>query len=577
MELLFPVIVGSFFGLLTPFLLIYLNHDTRIRHIRLIEAIRYTFGKQTHCPSGKKLKGIEATPSFTMVLSKYVADIGEFERFSADPGADDTTSVGRRHPPRPFSRAFLTVSSNYKLLLTSLPYCVLVSFFFFVVTLGHFHESKPGGIFETYVVGSPFTTLFTSNPTCSASATCTSMEALFSVISFSFLGAYIFSLAYLLRAVAMFDLDGRLFFQGFRQIITSVIGASVIWRLWTSNSFADSGVSIGVWSFIAFVIGFLPDGAVRYMFTAVSTVKPFKDLVKFFKLTDDRFVSITKSIPLDVIDGVDTFTRFRLEVNGIYEVQNLATANAIMLHVETPYGLYQTIDWVAQAQLCTIVGPERFLAFRQFNIRTIFDLERATLGLRSTSQLRRIIGAILTSPTSTMADLQALCGSKYYTFPAPPPTGQQPPAPPASPAPLSTLESFWLWSRDLIGQQTKVRQIFRARSPDTQTAAAPQATPGCACDDCGKCEQVLARIAVSCFQPTKPDLTDTFDFETTCGPKATLRIWEMDDPEGTIKHIVRVIVDDLHVQRLRQIWESISRQLDADSLTLDDSEDSIYG
>ncbi|MFX8335513.1 hypothetical protein ABTL52_19890, partial [Acinetobacter baumannii] len=91
-----------------------------------------------------------------------------------------------------------------------------------------------------------------------------------------------------------------------------------------------------------------------------------------------------------------TYTRFRLEVNGINEVQNLATANAILLHIETPYGLYQTIDWVAQAQLCTIVGPERFLAFRQFTIRTIFDLERATLSLRSTSQLRRIIGAILT-------------------------------------------------------------------------------------------------------------------------------------------------------------------------------------
>lgn len=577
MDLLFPILVGCFFGLITPFLLIFLNHDTRIRHIRLIEAIRYTFGKQSNGPSGATLKGIEATPSFTMVLSKYVADIGEFDRFTADPSDSAPTSAGRRKPPQPFSKSFFTTTSNYKLLLTSLPYCTLVGFFFFIATLHHFPGTVADGIFEKYVAGSPFTTLFNASKTCSSGESCASVEALFSVVTFSFFGAYIFSLAYLLRAVAMFDLDGRLFFQGFRQIITSVIGASIIWRLFTSNSVLDDQVSAGVWSFIAFLIGFLPDGAVRYMFTAVSTVKQFEVLTKMFKLTDDRFVTVTKSIPLDVIDGIDTFTRFRLEVNGIYEVQNLATANAIMLHVETPYGLYQSIDWVAQAQLCTIVGPERFLAFRQFNIRTIFDLERAVLGLRSTPQLRRIIGALLTSPTSTMAELQGLCGSKYYTFPSPQ-DGQKPPSdPPAAPGALATLDTFWLWARDLIGQPSRVRQIYRERSA-VPSSAAPLQDKGCKCADCGKCEQILARLALSCFSPDPAPAGDGVEaFKTTCGPEVTLRVWESDDPDGTIKHIVRVIVDDLHVQRLRQIWESISRQLEADSLTLDDSEDAIYG
>jgi hypothetical protein len=428
-----------------------------------------------------------------------------------------------------------------------------------------------GNLLTVYAEHAPFTFLFGNS-----TSACGGVSGLFSVVTFSFLGSYIFTLAYLLRAVSRFDLDGRLFFQSFRQIVGSVVGATVVWRLGIATGFDCTHAEI--WSSVAFVIGFMPDGSIRYLLTSLSSIEMFKGMTRFYKASDDRLSDITKSIPLDVIDGIDTYTRFRLEVNGINEVQNLATANAILLHIETPYGLYQTIDWVAQAQLCTIVGPERFLAFRQFNIRTIFDLERATLSLRSTSQLRRIIGAILTSPTSTMAKLQALCDSKYNIFPPQPAAGQQQPQP--TPA-LATLEAFAIWARDLIGQPTQVRQIFRAREPNPPAAdpdvPAPATDTPCKCNDCGKCEQILARLAVSCFEPAQPLPQNVLDFKTTCGPLATLKIWEMDDPDGTIKHIVRVIVDDLHVQRLRQIWESISRQLEADSLTLDDSEDAIYG
>jgi hypothetical protein len=80
---------------------------------------------------------------------------------------------------------------------------------------------------------------------------------------------------------------------------------------------------------------------------------------------------------LDVIDGIDYPTRFRLEECGIYDIQNLATYNPIMLHIESPFGIYQTIDWVGQAQLCSILGLDKFLLLRQMNVRTVFDLERA--------------------------------------------------------------------------------------------------------------------------------------------------------------------------------------------------------
>ncbi|MCB6179096.1 hypothetical protein LHP98_13305 [Rhodobacter sp. Har01] len=78
---------------------------------------------------------------------------------------------------------------------------------------------------------------------------------------------------------------------------------------------------------------------------------------------------------------------FRLEKANIHDVQNLATDNPVMRHIESPLGIYQTVGRVAQAQLSTLVGPERFLAPKTLNTRAIFDLRRAVCGDGATGVL----------------------------------------------------------------------------------------------------------------------------------------------------------------------------------------------
>jgi hypothetical protein len=206
------------------------------------------------------------------------------------------------------------------------------------------------------------------------------------VAGIAFLGGYVFQLRYLVRATLNQELGALSFVRATLQIVQGVIVALVAYRVLDSTGVGDSDAAFAGALATAFVFGLFP---------SFGLMKIAKAARVRAKTIDEKAMEAAKTVPLEVIDGIDAETAFRLEESNLYDVQNLAAINPIGLYAESPFSLYEILDWVLQAQLCVNVGAPAFAALKNHRIRTIFDLERAVLAEGAPEPYLRAVGSVL--------------------------------------------------------------------------------------------------------------------------------------------------------------------------------------
>lgn len=349
-------------AILTPLLIIYCRNESRVRRLKMIQDFIEAY-PSTEAPDYRSDYEGAQDPSLEFVKSKYMADVRLSRAMS-----EEFQSAGPTEQIQIIIRATRGLGNpgDFQLFASSLGF-IVISYFGFST------------LFDVLEDG-----LVTKTASTPGACPPEIMTLQFQVIgSLAFAGAFVAAVRMFMRGLAAFDLSAYTFLKQTIEMLASILLIIVAFKAFpdplraigdtilASNGEGACSEIPWYWLALAPVLALLPESSSNFMLTRMQSV------IRWVKRDDDRFADVTRVIPLNVIEGIDYFTRFRLEQCGIHEVQNLATYNPIMLFVESPYGIYQCVDWVGQAQLCHIVGIDRFLMLREIHVRTVFDLERA--------------------------------------------------------------------------------------------------------------------------------------------------------------------------------------------------------
>ncbi|MEA2884119.1 MAG: hypothetical protein QOH32_3375 [Bradyrhizobium sp.] len=357
------ILLSAALSIVLPVAIIYVRQTVKTQRRDVISDLATIFEPKSHDAGRERI-----IPSFEFVKFKY---------FVADDPAAPVQQPGlphRRAPPeRDFSKTMFVVSS---VPLMAVLFALGVVAFGALITLAARNHAALGWV-KQFPVFTP-----------KGSDAIDGLDTWLAMLAVAYIASFLYVVRELLRAVANFELSPMTLLLSAIHVLFGVASALILASVASEVSvLGGTAVTTSALLLAAFAVGFVPELGVRTLLRATK--------LYMFKRDDDSVYNTFSATPVEVIDGIDTEVRSRLSLHNIVSVQNLATANPVMLFVETPYGVYQIIDWVAQAQLCSALGPKAVIEFWKLGIRTIFDLERALIGASSTRALRHEVGKII--------------------------------------------------------------------------------------------------------------------------------------------------------------------------------------
>jgi len=181
------------------------------------------------------------------------------------------------------------------------------------------------------------------------------------VFGMAFLGAYVWGLQYVLRRYVLNDLIPGAFFKlSIRMLMASVL-VLVIFNGYAS--LAGEGAqefSNSAWPGMAFLLGAFPQRCLNWLASRIPILSEQPD-------------PSVRRLPLEMLEGIDSYDRMRLEEVGIDDCYDLASYDFVPLMLKTSYDARKLADWILQAKFCVQCG-EAVGVLRQQGIRGIHEL-----------------------------------------------------------------------------------------------------------------------------------------------------------------------------------------------------------
>jgi hypothetical protein len=205
-----------------------------------------------------------------------------------------------------------------------------------------------------------------------------------SSIGFAFLGAYFFTLQFLVWRFIRKDLSSNAYVSMSVRMILSVIGVYVLGEVLDSINMKPTP---SILNSIAFCVGAFP----------MIVWQMLSGFAKRYSRIGLVLPTMTRGIPLAELDGMTIWQETRLQDEDIENVVNFTSADVIDLFLNTRFAPNRIIDWIDQAILLSIISGS------DANGESLLKRSLYALGLRSVTAIE---AALNSNPSVIEGDIE---------------------------------------------------------------------------------------------------------------------------------------------------------------------------